>query len=193
MPLERNLPKQQKILYFQQSQELNVFLTTQMIRIRRAFLLILAICSPAQSFEIDQFKSGMSRAQVKEFLGEWNFDSVEDAGPDVTLAFDGVKKETNRLFKFYFCNDKLVTFEQSLKGSVRNFVTVTQNYVRQYGQPIKVDAATNVISSGEKSSMSIYWRFRNDFVGLRYINLPNGEDLAVSWEVNNNCFQAPRN
>ncbi len=164
-----------------------------MNRIRLVFFLCLAPCHPAQSFEIDQFKSGMSRAQVKEFLGEWNFDSVEDAGPDVTLAFDGVKKETNRLFKFYFCNNKLVTFEQSLKGSVKNFVTVTQNYVRQYGQPMKVDAATNVISNGEKSSMLIYWRFRNDFVGLRYVNLPNGEDLAVSWEVSNNCFQAPRN
>ena len=164
-----------------------------MNRFGPTLFLYLALCQPAQSFEIDQFRSGMSRAQVKDFLGEWNFDTVEDAGPDVTLAFDGVKKETNRLFKFYFCNDKLVTFEQSLKGSVKNFVTVTQNYVRQYGQPIKVDAATNVISNGEKSSMAIYWRFRNDFVGLRYINLPNGEDLAVSWEVGNNCFPTPRN
>lgn len=161
--------------------------------IRLALFFSFALCHAAQSFEIDQFKSGMSRAQVKEFLAEWNFDTVEDAGSDVTLAFDGVRKETNRLFKFYFCNDKLVTFEQSLKGSVKNFVTVTQNYVRQYGQPMKVDAATNVISNGEKSSMSIYWRFRNDFVGLRYINLPNGEDLAVSWEVGNNCFPTPRN
>jgi hypothetical protein len=164
-----------------------------MNRLHPILLLCFALCHHAQAFEIDQFKSGMSRAQVKEFLAEWNFDSVEDAGPDVTLAFDGVKKETSRLFKFYFCNDKLVTFEQSLKGSVKNFVTVTQNFVRQYGQPMKVDAATNVISNGEKSSMAIYWRFRNDFVGLRYINLPNGEDLSVSWEVNNNCFQAPRN
>ena len=98
-----------------------------MNRIRLVFFLCLAPCHPAQSFEIDQFKSGMSRAQVKEFLGEWNFDSVEDAGPDVTLAFDGVKKETNRLFKFYFCNNKLVTFEHSLNGSVKNFVPVTQN------------------------------------------------------------------
>ncbi|MEO5862771.1 MAG: hypothetical protein ABIW48_01050 [Burkholderiales bacterium] len=164
-----------------------------MTRIRLVFYLCLPLCHPAHSFEIDQFKSGMSRAQVKEFLGEWNFDNVEDAGSDVTLAFDGVKKETNRLFKFYFCNDRLVTFEQSLKGSVKNFVTVTQNYVRQYGQPTKLDAATNVISNGEKSSMSVYWRVRNDFVGLRYVNLPNGEDLSVSWEVSNNCFQAPRN
>ncbi len=160
---------------------------------RLAFIAMLCLWHSAHGFEIDQFKSGMSRAQIREQLTDWNFDSVEDAGADVTLAFDGVKKETNRLFKFYFCNDKLVTFEQSLKGSIKNFIVVTQNYVRQYGQPIKVEAGTNVLSNGEKSSMAIYWRFRNEYVGLRYVNLPNGEDLSVSYEVNNNCFQAPRN
>jgi hypothetical protein len=164
-----------------------------MLPIRLVLLAFLWFCGAVHAFEIDQFKSGMSRVQIKEQLVDWNFDTVEEAGPDVILAFDGVKKETNRLFKFYFCNDKLATFEQSLKGSVKNFIVVTQNYVRQYGQPIKVDAGTNVLSNGEKSSMSIYWRFRNEYVGLRYINLPNGEDLSISYEVNNNCFQAPRN
>jgi hypothetical protein len=161
--------------------------------IRLVILSLMWICHTGHAFEIDQFKSGMSRAQIKDMLADWNFDTIEDAGPDVTLAFDGVKKETNRLFKFYFCNDKLVTFEQSLKGSVKNFIVVTQNYVRQYGQPIKVDAGTNVLSNGEKSSMAMYWRFRNEYIGVRYVNLPNGEDLSVSYEVNNNCFQAPRN
>ncbi len=164
-----------------------------MSRIRLLLFSFLWICHIGHAFEIDQFKSGSTRAQIKEMLADWNFDTIEDAGPDVTLAFDGVKKETNRLFKFYFCNDKLVTFEQSLKGSVKNFIVVTQNYVRQYGQPIKVDAGTNVLSNGEKNSMAIYWRFRNEYIGIRYLNLPNGEDLSVSYEVNNNCFQAPRN
>ena len=164
-----------------------------MLPSRLVFFVLLMICGATHAFEIDQFKSGMSRAQIKEQLADWNFDTVEDVGPDVTLAFDGSKKETNRLFKFYFCSDKLVTFEQSLKGSIKNFIIVTQNYVKQYGQPIKVEAGTNVLSNGEKSSMAIYWRFRNEYVGLRYANLPNGEDLSVSYEVNNNCFQAPRN
>jgi hypothetical protein len=160
---------------------------------RLVIIVTLWFAGAATAFEIDQFKSGMSRAQIKELLADWNFDSIEDAGPDVTLAFDGVKKETNRLFKFYYCSDKLVTFEQSLKGSIRNFVTVTQNYVKQYGQPFKVEAGTNVLSNGEKSTMAIYWRVRNEYVGLRYVNLPNGEDLSVSYEVGNNCFPTPRN
>ncbi len=161
--------------------------------VRLVLIATLWFVGAASAFEIDQFKSGVSRAQIKELLADWNFDSIEDAGPDVILAFDGVKKETNRLFKFYFCGDRLVTFEQSLKGSIRNFVTVTQNYVKQYGQPIKVEAGNNVLSNGEKSSMAIYWRFRNEYVGLRYVNLPNGEDLSVSYEVGNNCFPTPRN
>jgi hypothetical protein len=161
--------------------------------VRLTLVCVLFCSTGALPFEIDQFKSGMSRSHVKELLGEWNFDNIDEAGPEVILAFDGAKKETNRLFKFYFCNDKLVSFEQSLKGSIKNFVIVTQNYVRQYGQPIKLDAATNVVSNGEKNSMSIYWRVRNDFIGLRYINLPNGEDLSIAYEVNNNCFATPRN
>jgi hypothetical protein len=155
-------------------------------------LMQLVWLTPAQSFEIDQFRSGMSRAQVKDLLGEWQFDQLEDVGPEVLLAYDLPTRQTNRLFKFYFCADKLATFEQSLRGSIKNLITVTQNYVRQYGQPVKVDAGTNVISNGEKSWFNIYWRFRQDYVGLRYVHLPNGEDLSVSFEVNNNCSSSPR-
>ncbi len=147
----------------------------------------------ASAFEVDQFRAGMSRALIKEYLNDWNFDQIEDVGADLILAYDLPQKQTNRLFKFTLCNDKLVAFEQALKPSVKNFVTVTQNYVRQYGQPIKVDAANNVVSNGEKSSMLFYWRIRNYFLGLRYVTLPNGDDLSVVYEINNNCWQAPRN
>jgi hypothetical protein len=166
------------------------------VLIFRLGILLLTNCTllgPAWSFEVDQFRSGMSRAQVKESLRQWQFDQLEDVGPEILLAYDLPSKQTSRLFKYYFCSDKLAVFEQSLKASVKSLITVTQNYVRQYGQPVKVDAGNNVVSNGEKSWFNIYWRFRNDYVGLRYVNLPNGEDLTVSFEVNNNCFSAPRN
>jgi hypothetical protein len=162
---------------------------------RCAFAIVVAlllVTNSAFAFEVDQFRAGMSRGLVKEYLKDWNFDQFEDVSADVLLAYDLPTKATNRLFKFNFCNEKLVSFEQSLKASAKNFVTVTQNYVRQYGQPMRVDASTNVVSSGEKASMILYWRVRYYFVGLRYLNLPNGEDLAVVYEVNNNCWQAPR-
>lgn len=153
---------------------------------------ILLQSVPTAAFEVDQFRAGMSRALVKELLADWGFDQTEDIGGDLLLAYDLPQKQTNRLFKFTFCSDKLVAFEQALKPSTKNFVTVTQNYVRQYGQPIKVDATTNVVSNGEKGTMTLYWRIRNYYVGLRYITLPTGEDLAVIYEINNNCWQAPR-
>jgi hypothetical protein len=155
-----------------------------------AFLGLIGL--PAAAFEVDQFRAGMSRHLVKDLLGDWGFDQTEDIGGDLLLAYDLPQKQTNRLFKFTFCNDKLVAFEQTLKASPKNLIIVTQNYVRQYGQPIKVDAGTNVVSSGEKATMVLYWRIRNYFIGLRYITLPNGDDMAVVYEVNNNCWQAPR-
>ena len=157
-----------------------------------ALLLLLPFCASTLAFEVDQFRAGMSRRLIMDYLVEWGFDEIEDVSADLILAYDLPSKQTNRLFKFSFCNDKLVGFEQSLKASIKNFVTVTHNYVRQYGQPIKVDAASNVVSSGEKHTLVLYWRVRHYFVGLRYINLPNGEDLSVVYEVNNNCWQAPR-
>ncbi|MBA2690452.1 MAG: hypothetical protein H0U63_06600, partial [Burkholderiales bacterium] len=88
--------------------------------------------------------------------------------------------------------DRLVVLEQAMKASVRNFIVITNNYLSSYGQPMQVDAGVNVISSGEKNRLAMNWRRGSEIVGVRYQQLPGGEDLAVIYEVSNTCWQTPR-
>ena len=152
----------------------------------------LALHLPALAFEVDEFKSGQSKQQVKALLASWKFDTIEDFSADTTIAADTLEKGTNRLFKFFFCSDKLVTFEQSMKASAKNFITVAGNYINIYGQPVRVTAGSNVISNGEKNSVSMSWRAKNEFIGVHYLINPNSEDLFVIYETPNNCWQVPR-
>jgi hypothetical protein len=51
---------------------------------------------------------------------------------------------------------------------------------------------TNVIASGEKDVLAMFWRKGMDYMGLKYALFPNGEQLSQTWQVNNNCWGAPR-
>ena len=160
--------------------------------IRRLLIsLTAALSMHAAAFEVAEFRNGMQRNQVKELLTSWRFDRVQDSA-ETLLAYDLAEKNSNRSFRFHFCNDRLVTLEQAMKPSVRNFIVITNNYLATYGQPMKVDAGVNVISSGEKISLVLHWRKGNDIIGARYQQLPGGEALAVIYEVSNTCWQTPR-
>ena len=151
----------------------------------------VALAGSAVAFEVAEFKNGMTREQVRELLGSWRFDRIQDSA-ETLLAYDQPEKGTYRTFRFHFCNDRLAAFEQAMKPSVRNFIVIANNYIGTYGQPIKVDAGVSVISSGEKNGMTLYWRKGNETIGVRYQLLPGGEDLSVAYEVPNTCWQTPR-
>lgn len=153
--------------------------------------IAVLLAGEAAAFDVAEFKNGMPRAQVRELLASWRFDRIEDSA-DATIAYDLPKKGSNRSLRFYFCNDRLAALEQSMKASARNFIVITRNYLTSYGQPLKVDAGVNVIGSGEKNAMLLNWRKGNDIIGVRYQVLPYGEDLYVTHEVQNTCWQSPR-
>lgn len=160
--------------------------------IRCLFLLLAATISVhATAFEVAEFKNGMTRAQVKELLATWRFDRLYDSA-EALLAYDQPEKGSNRSFRFHFCNDRLVALEQAMKPSVRNFIVITNNYLGTYGQPIKVGAGINVVSTGEKNNLTFNWRKGNEIIGVRYLQLAGGEDLSVVYEIPNTCWQTPR-
>lgn len=152
---------------------------------------LLIACQPALAFEVGEFRSGMSRDQVRTTLKSWNFDKSIETG-DTLMAYDPPEVPASRRYVFIFCNDKLVGFDQEIAGSLRNFITITSNYNAQYGQPVKVLALTNVVGSGEKNTLTMYWRKMGDITGVRYILLPSSEQLTITYQVTNNCWQAPR-
>lgn len=146
----------------------------------------------AHAWEVGEFKSGMLRSEVETILKSWNFAKTIPVGKDGLFAYDNPESQTGRRFLFNFCNDKLVSFDQEIAPSFRHFIVISSNYSNQYGNPFKVIPVTSVIASGEKNVMALFWRKGTDFIGVKYALYPTDEQLSTTWQVNNNCWQAPR-
>lgn len=155
-----------------------------------AFLLTLA--PAAQAWEVGEFHNGMVKAEVAAALKSWNFGKTLDIGRDGLLAYDLPESPAGRRFLFTFCNDKLVSFDQEIAPSFRNFIIISSNYANIYGNPLRVIPYSNVVASGEKDILAMFWRKGLDYIGVKYAFFPTGEQLSMTWQVNNNCWQAPR-
>ncbi len=152
--------------------------------------LLLAL--PAQAWEVGEFKNGMSRSEVEQALKTWNFDKTVPVGNDGLFAYDRPNNPGGRRFLFTFCNDRLVEFDQEVEPDFRNFVTIASNYSNLYGNPLKVIPYTSVVASGEKNLLAMFWRKGSDYLGLKYVLYANSEQLSMTVQVGNNCWQAPR-
>ena len=152
----------------------------------------LLFALPVQAWEVGEFKNGMPRAEVEQVLKSWNFDKTLPVGVDGLFAYDLPNNPAGRRFLFTFCNDKLVAFDQEVEPAFRHFVVIASNYSNLYGNPFKVIPYTSVIATGEKSLLAMFWRKGSDYMGLKYVLYPTSEQLSMTWQVNNNCWQAPR-
>jgi len=152
--------------------------------------LLLAL--PAHAWEVGEFKNGMSRSEVERALKSWNFDQAQPAGNDGLFVYDLPSNPAGRRFLFTFCNDKLVAFDQEIAPAFRHFVIIASNYSNLYGNPLKVIPHTSVIANGEKNLLAMFWRKGSDYMGVKYVLFPTSEQLSTSWQISNNCWQAPR-
>ena len=157
-----------------------------------ALLAGLALAQPAAAWEVGEFRNGMTRPEVDQALKTWNFDKTLPVGSDGLFAYDLPNNPAGRRFLFTFCNDKLVSFDQEVEPAFRHFVIIASNYSNLYGNPIKVIPYTSVVANGEKDLLAMFWRRGSDYMGLKYVLFPAGEQLSMTWQVNNNCWQAPR-
>lgn len=169
---------------------MRIAMTTRMNTLGLLAGLMLAL--PAQAWEVGEFRNGMSRAEVDLALKTWKFDKTLPVGNDSLLAYDLPDSPAGRRFLFSFCNGKLVSFDQEIEPSFRNFVIVASNYSNIYGNPIQVIPYTSVIASGEKNLLAMFWRKGGDSIGLKYALYPHSEQLSMTWQIGNNCWQAPR-
>lgn len=157
-----------------------------------AFCAVIVLISPALAFEVDTFKSGQTKEQVKEALKSYTFDKVQDFSAQTLIAYDQPEKGTNRQFTFDFCNDKLVGFQQEMAPSSRNMMIIINSYLTKYGQPFKVNAGSNVTNIGDKNELGLFWRKGADIVGVKYVVTQPIEQLLLQYDVSNNCWQTPR-
>jgi len=150
------------------------------------------IALPAQAWEVGEFRNGMTRAEVIATLKSWNFDKTLPAGNDGLFAYDLPDSQGGRRFLFSFCNDRLVSFDQEVAPSFRHFIVIASNYSNIYGNPLQIIPYSSVVATGEKNVLAMFWRKGGDFIGLKYALYPTSEQLSMTWQINNNCWQAPR-
>ncbi|MEQ1662937.1 MAG: hypothetical protein ABL877_09610 [Thiobacillus sp.] len=156
-------------------------------------LFLAALASlPAHAWDIGEFRNGMTRTEVETTLKSWHFDKVLPVGSDGLFAYDMAENPAGRRFLFDFCNDKLVSLDQEVAPAFRHFIVIASNYSNLYGNPLKVIPYSSVVASGEKNLLAMFWRKGSDYMGVKYALYPNGEQLSMTWQVNNNCWQAPR-
>ncbi len=160
------------------------------------FLIIALSClsfSPiTHAFDIANFKTGMTREEVKTQLPGWGFDKILEPAVDTMLVYDNLEKGTHRRFRLQFCNERLQGVEQWVKASSKHFAVMSSNYTRQYGQPIWFEPGVSVISNGEKHSVFVAWRNGEDFISIRHAMFTVGEDLSVFHEATNACWKSPQ-
>lgn len=155
-------------------------------------LAVLTLSSQALAFQVADFESGMAKKDVMDkLITQWNFDRIEEPSAETILAYD-TSSELNRRYLFSFCKGKLTGFEQDIKPSLKALVIVIQNYTQKYGQPSRVYANTHVVSNGEKNVLGLFWKSGLEHIGVKYVILPNIEQMSLSFEVNNLCYQTPR-
>lgn len=159
-----------------------------MLRLLAGLLFTL----PAQAWDIGEFKNGMARVEVEQALKTWNFDKTLPIGNDGLFAYDLPNNPAGRRFLFTFCNDKLVAFDQEVEPEFRSFVVIASNYSNLYGNPIKVIPYSSVIANGERNLLAMFWRKGPDYIGVKYVQFPASEQLSMTWQISNNCWQAPR-
>jgi hypothetical protein len=164
-----------------------------MTKMKRLCLLAgLLLVLPAHAWEVGEFRNGMSRSDVERALKSWNFDKTLPVGNDGLFAYDLPNNPAGRRFLFSFCNDKLVAFDQEVEPAFRHFIVIASNYSNLYGNPLKVLPYSSVVASGEKDLLAMFWRKGSDYIGLKYALFPSSEQLSMSWQISNNCWQAPR-
>lgn len=148
--------------------------------------------SAVQAFEVAEFKSGMAQNEVKQqLLANWNFDRLLEPSDDVILAYD-TDPNIARRYQFRFCKGKLVGFEQDVRPSLKALIISVNNYNQQYGQPYRVYSNTHVVSNGEKAVFALFWKNNMEYIGVKYIVLPNNEQMSLSFDSNNLCYPTPR-
>lgn len=162
-----------------------------MQRVSIVFLLLISSLS-ASAFEVDAFKSGMTKDQVRDALKTYGFDKVQDYSAQTLIAYDQPEKGSNRQFVFDFCNDKLAGLQQDMAPTNRNLVIIINAYNTKYGQPMRVNANSSVTSIGDKNELALYWRKGLDVLGVRYSVIAPLEQLQLQYDTPNNCWQTPR-
>lgn len=140
----------------------------------------------ANAFEVEGFRSGMPKSEVEAKLRTWQRVSEVDPGTLVTID------QLGNASSFNFCEGRLVSMQQNLKPSLRQFVTLMRDFNTRHGQPFSSAAGSRTHQTGQIDELGVWWRSGNEFVSVYYMGSSAGESLSTSHQVPNSCFKVPR-
>jgi hypothetical protein len=111
------------------------------------------------------------------------------AGSDDEAMFL-VKNEEGKTTHFaQFCKDELVSMQANRDATLPIFARLAHDLVSTYGQPLRLDTtAPSEANSRLTDLLTITWKARFGRVTLLYNNVPNSEQVSVSYSLKNACF-----
>lgn len=147
--------------------------------------------SKAFPFDVDGFKSGMTKKEVKELLNGYNFDKIQEEDDKFgshIMAYDIPTKNTFRHYNFQFVNDKLILLQKQLFPSMKNFILLFDRLTSLYGKPIDSKTRIELSTHGESHGISFLWHAKSETIDLSYHVFPNGDDFSITYNLGLQVF-----
>jgi hypothetical protein len=140
------------------------------------------------SFDVEDFKSGMTKSTVHSILLNKKFDKIETE-EDRIVAYDLPQTEVSRLYSFNFYKGKLVRLQKNLKPSLKFFIKMSEQFNRDFGKPFDVIASNCIDVPGEIYSLILIWKNKGESIELNYNIYPDNHQLFVVYKEPNNHFK----
>lgn len=150
------------------------------------FGALMFVAVQAAAFEVEGFRSGMSKAAVLEKTTSGG--KVSEVDRDTIL----VSNSFGNYLSFNFCKDKLVSVQQGYKPGLRQYAIVVHEFSRKHGQPFSVTSTSRAHPDGQIDELGMWWKHGEEFVSVYYMSNPHGESLSTSHQSPNSCFKVPR-
>ncbi len=126
------------------------------------------------AFDVDGFRSGMKKEEVKEILKGWDFGRVDEE-EDRISAYD-TSETSQRRFVLGFRNSKLDSFQKDFPPSMENFKLLLNKFTSVYGRPSESDSETS-LDTGETRKITVRWKRRFEINELSYVLFPDSNQL----------------
>lgn len=156
------------------------------------FLICLLIpFASAKAFDVDGIKSRISMEKVKEIIGTWNFEKIEERESQI-VAYDYAAKPSYRYYVFNFCDGRLTYIQKSIKPSMKMFIILFDGLSKTYGHPIDSDSNRSAYQDGEESEgIDFLWRSGAEYIKLSYTVFSSNDSMNIHYGVPNRCATHP--
>lgn len=144
----------------------------------------------ATAFDVDGYKTGMTKAEVLATSGKSYRISPLETDSNTLIATDMI--DSKKYLSLNFCNDHLVSVQQGFPANLRQVSLLVANFSAKYGDPFSVKAGIRPDPTGEVYEIGYWWRANAEFASVYFSGSTYGDSLSTSRQAVNPCFKVPR-